>query len=410
MTADAVVIGGGATGVATARDLAMRGVDVHLVERDGLSAGTTGRSHGVLHSGARYAESDPADARECIAENRRVRSIAGACVRETGGLFVSLDGDDPDYAERKLTACRNCGIDADPTPVAEARERIPGLADDARRAFRVPDAVVSPARLVAATAADASDRGATIHLDAPVSEVTTSGGAVTGVTVDGSLDARISAGTVVNAAGPWADRVAGLAGASVPLRPTRGAMVAVEYGGIGPVVNRCRPPADGDIVVPRGDGAILGTTSVAVDDPDDFRTADWEVERTVAECAAMVPALADAPVERTYWGVRPLYEPGTAADERDVSRGFAVLDHADEGAEGLLSVVGGKLTTHRLMAEAAADRVCARLAVDAPCRTADEPLARADDPAHLDRLVTAFDARAPADGTAGRSDSSGRSV
>ncbi|MFB6301625.1 MAG: FAD-dependent oxidoreductase [Haloferacaceae archaeon] len=395
---EVVVVGGGATGVATARDLAMRGVDVRLVERDGLSAGTTGRSHGVLHSGARYAEADPGDARECIAENERVRAIAGACVRETGGLFVSLAGDDPDYFERKRAACRDCGIDAEQIPVAEARERVPGLAADVERVLQVPDAVVSPGRLVAATAADASDHGAAIHLDAPVEDVLTARGAATRVAVGGNLDARISADAVVNAAGPWADRVAGLAGADVPLRPTRGVMVAVEYGDIAPVVNRCRPPADGDIVVPHADEAILGTTSVAVDDPDDFATADWEVERTRAECASMVPALADAPVERVYWGVRPLYEPETAGDERDISRGFALLGHADEGADGLLSVVGGKLTTHRLMAEAAADRVCERLGVDAPCRTADEPLARVDDPAHLDRLAAAFGVRAPADG------------
>jgi glycerol-3-phosphate dehydrogenase len=395
---EAVVIGGGATGAATARDLAMRGVDVHLVERDGLSAGTTGRSHGVLHSGARYAESDPDDARECMAENERVRGIAGACVADTGGLFVSLDGDDPAYFERKRDACRECGIEAEAVPVGAARERVPGLTEEVERVLRVPDAVISPGRLVAATAADARDRGAVIHTDAPVEAIRTADGAVTSVRAGGALDARLSADVVVNAAGPWADRVAGLAGAGVSLRPTRGVLVAVEHGGIGPVVNRCRPPADGDMVVPRDGEAVLGTTSVAVDDPDEFATEDWEVQRTIAECAALIPALAEAPVEQTYWGVRPLYEPGAADDERDISRGYAILDHAGEGAAGLVSAVGGKLTTHRLMAEAAADRVCARLGVDAPCRTADEPLAWADDPAHLDRLAAAFGVDAPADG------------
>ncbi|MFB6201351.1 MAG: FAD-dependent oxidoreductase, partial [Halorhabdus sp.] len=380
LAADVLVVGGGATGVGVARDLAMRGVDVRLVERDGLAAGTTGRSHGVLHSGARYAESDPDGARECVAESERVRRIAGACVADTGGLFVSLADDDPEYVERKRAACLDCGVDVETVPVDAARERVSGLADDAASVLRVPDAVVAPSRLVAATAADASDRGARLHLDAPVEAVHTSGGAVDAVAVGGSLDATVAVDAVVNAAGPWAGEVAALAGASVGMRPTRGVMVAVEHGGVGPVLNRCRPPDDGDIVVPQGGEAVLGTTSVAVDDPDDFETADWEVERTVAECSAMVPALADAPVRRVYWGVRPLPEPDEAAggDGRGISRGFALLDHADEGAAGLFSLVGGKLTTHRLMAEAAADRVCERLGVDAPCRTAAEPLARAD--------------------------------
>ena len=94
---EVLVIGGGATGVGVARDLALRGVDVTVVERGGLSSGTSGRSHGLLHSGARYADTDPVGARECIAENRVLREIAGDCIRDTGGLFVQLDGDSPEY-------------------------------------------------------------------------------------------------------------------------------------------------------------------------------------------------------------------------------------------------------------------------------------------------------------------------
>jgi glycerol-3-phosphate dehydrogenase len=399
METDVLVVGGGATGVGVARDLALRGVDVTLAERDGLAAGTTGRTHGVLHSGARYADEDARAAAACLAENRTLRRIAGECVRETGGLFVSLEADDPDYADRKAAACRDAGIDVSWLDEREYRERVPGLADDVARAFAVPDAVVRPSRLVAATAADARDHGARIHTDAPVTDLHVSGGSVTGATVGGSVDARVAAETVVNAAGPWAERVAGLAGVDAGLAPTRGVMVAVEHEGLGPVLNRCRPPADGDIVVPHPSVAVLGTTSVAVDDPDEFEEADWEVERSREECARMLPAVADAPAVRTWWGVRPLYEPDERArgGGRGISRDFAVVDHGDEGVDGLFSVVGGKLTTHREMAEAVADRAAERLGVSAPCRTAEEPLAAADDPARLDALVERFDAGAPAE-------------
>jgi glycerol-3-phosphate dehydrogenase len=203
---------------------------------------------------------------------------------------------------------------------------------------------------------------------------------------------------VVNATGPWAGQCAALAGVSVPMRPTRGVMVGVDNPGVDAVLNRCRPPADGDIVVPRGDEAVLGTTSVAVDDPDDFERSEAEIERTVAECAAMCPAV-DGSIRRTYWGVRPLYAPDEAGrDGRAISRGFALLDHDDDGAAGLFTVVGGKLTTYRKMAEATADRVCDRLGVSAACRTADRPLPGADDPAELDRVCAAFAVDAPADG------------
>ncbi|QUO49054.1 MULTISPECIES: FAD-dependent oxidoreductase [Halorubrum] len=393
-----LVIGGGATGTGVARDLSMRGVDVALVDRGGLGSGTSGRSHGLLHSGARYAEADAEGARECIEENRTLRSIAGACVRDTGGLFVRLDGDDPDYLEEKLAACESLGIETERLDGDDAREAAPGLADEVEAAFRVPDGAIYPSRLVAANAADAERRGASVYPHAPVEDVTVRDGEVASVSVGGSVDATLSPDVVVNATGAWADSIAELAGVEVGMAPSRGVMVSVEYEGLGPVLNRCRDPDDGDIVVPHEGEVVLGTTSVPVSDPDDYETADWEVERSVEECAAMLPAVADAPTVRTWWGVRPLYEPDEAGqDRRGISRGFTLLDHERDGADGLYSVVGGKLTTYRQMAETTADRVCDRLGVEAACETADEPLAHADDPERLDELVAEYGGANPTD-------------
>jgi glycerol-3-phosphate dehydrogenase len=255
--------------------------------------------------------------------------------------------------------------------------------------------VISPSRLVVANAAAAREAGATIHTNAPVEAIRVDDGSVQHVEVGGALGATVAVDAVVNAAGPWAERCGALAGVDVPMRPTRGVMVAVENPGVDAVLNRCRPPADGDIVVPQPSAAVLGTTSVPVDDPDDFPRTTDELDRTVAECAAMCPAVADATVERTYWGVRPLYAPDEAdrTAGRAISRDFALLDHADEGAAGLVTIVGGKLTTYRRMAEATADLVADRLGVTTPCSTAERPLPDAD---RLDALVAAYGVDAPA--------------
>ena len=393
-----LVIGGGATGTGIARDLAMRGVDVTLVDRGGLGGGTSGRSHGLLHSGARYAEADAEGAEECIVENQTLRDIAGACVRETGGLFVRLDGDDPDYFEEKIAACEAIGIETERLDSDAAREAAPGITDEVAEAFRVPDGVIYPSRLVAANAADAERHGATVHPHAPVEDVTVRDGAVETVRVGGAVDDTLSAEVVVNATGAWADSIAEMAGVTVGMAPSRGVMVSVEYDGAPPVLNRCRDPDDGDIVVPHEGEVVLGTTSVPVADPDDYETEDWEVERSVDECAAMLPAVAEAPTVRTWWGVRPLYSPDEAgSDRRGISRGFTLLDHERDDAAGLYSVVGGKLTTYRQMAETTVDEVCDRLGVDAACETATEPLAHADDPARLDELVEAYGGANPTD-------------
>ena len=393
-----LVVGGGATGAGVARDLARRGIDVALVDRGGLGSGTSGRSHGLLHSGARYAESDPAGAEECIEENHVLREIAGECVRDTGGLFVELATDDPAYFDAKRAACEDVGIPTTVLDAAAVRERVPDIAPDVERAMAVPDGVVYPSRLVAANAAAVEANGGTVHPHAPLEALTVEDGRVVAATIGGRVDATFEPAFVVNAAGAWAGDVAAMAGVDVEMAPSRGAMVAVDHDALGPVLNRCREPEDGDIVLPHADEVVLGTTSVPVDDPDEYERADWERARCVEECAAMLPAVADAEVTRTWWGVRPLYAPDEAdTDRRGISRGFFALDHADDGVANLASVVGGKLTTYRRMAEATADLVADRLGVDEPSTTADATLPGADDPDRLDAFADRYDARNPSD-------------
>jgi len=412
---EVLVIGGGSTGCGVARDLARRGLAVTLVERGTLTHGTTGRMHGLLHSGGRYAVSDRTSARECIAENRILREIAGHCVEETGGLFVDR-GDSGAYFEEKLAGCRAAGIPATVLSGREAREREPALAADVERAIAVPDAAIDPFRLCVANARDAIDHGARIETWTEVVDVLREDGEVIGVEVRrrdgpderagdplgerapaGSLE-RITAEYVVNATGPWAGQLAAMADLEVAVRPSKGAMAITNVREVDTVVNACRPKGDADILVPHETTAILGTTDVEVDDPDDYPEERWEIDLLIEELSKLVPALADARIIRSFWGVRPLYEPperGTE-DPTDVTRQFYLLDHADrDGVGGMATVVGGKLTTYRLMAERIADHVCVELGVDASASTAQEPLPGSEEPAALEAEMDRFGLRSP---------------
>src|SRR5580692_8787507 len=119
LSTEVLVIGGGATGVGVAWDATLRGFDVVLVDRADLAEGTSGRFHGLLHSGGRYAVKDPRAARECIAENRILRVTAADCVEDTGGMFVSTPWDDPEYGDLFLEGCKATGVPAEEIPVAE---------------------------------------------------------------------------------------------------------------------------------------------------------------------------------------------------------------------------------------------------------------------------------------------------
>jgi len=369
-----------------------------LVERNGLAGGTSSRSHGLLHSGARYAEDDPEGAGECIAENRILRSIAGHCVRDTGGLFVQLSEDSSAYFEEKRAACEEIGIETETLTGREAQARVPGLSADTERAMWVPDGVVYPSRLCAANAADAEAHGAVVRPHTPLDDMVVEGGRISAATLGGAEGSTVEPALVVNAAGAWAGTVASKAGVPVEMAPSRGVMISVAYDRPGPVLNRCRDPDDGDIIVPHEDEVVLGTTSVPVSDPDDYERADWEIETSVQECAAMLPPVANAPQVRTWWGVRPLYAPDEAtSNRRGISRGFAALDHTTDGIDNFISIVGGKLTTYRQMAEAVSDLVCNKLGVEAPCETATRPLPGADSPDQLDDFVAAYDGQGPTD-------------
>ncbi|MFC7045692.1 anaerobic glycerol-3-phosphate dehydrogenase subunit GlpA [Halobacteriaceae archaeon GCM10025711] len=407
---DVIVVGGGSTGTGVARDLAMRGLDVTLVERGTLTDGTTGRMHGLLHSGARYAVSDQASARECIRENRVLRDVAAHCVEETGGYFVQLPGDPDDYFEEKLRGCRECGISAEVLSGDEVRREEPYLNDDVERAIRVPDGAIDPFRLCVANAVDAERHGARVETHAEVVDLLRDGDRVGGVRVrhdagpgkrtpqDSGATEEITARHVVNATGAWAGELGAMAGVDVAVRPSKGAMVVTNARQVDAVVNRCRPKGDADIVVPHETTAILGTTDEEVADPDEYPEEQWEVDLLVDECAEMIPVLADARTVRSFWGVRPLYEPpGTeTTDSTDVTREYFLLDHADrDDVDGFTSVVGGKVTTYRLMAEDVSDHVCDRLGVDAECRTADEPLPGSEHPAVLDAAMDRFGLRSP---------------
>ena len=382
MDTQVLIIGGGATGTALARDLALRGVACVLVEREDLNAGASGRNHGLLHSGARYVAHDAEAAAECRIEGALLKRLAPQCIQDTGGLFVALPGDDERYIADFPERCARSGISARPIPTDEARELEPCLSPHAIAAFLVPDASIDPFKLSLQMMAEAERHGARLLRRTEVIGFERTGGRIASVRLRHGRtgeERRLAAEVVVNAAGAWAREVARLAGLDVPMLYSKGTLVVTHARLAHRVLNRLRPPGDADIIMPGGTVSIAGTTSLTVDDLADVRPTVPEVDLIVEEGAALLPALRETRVIRAYAGVRPLVAAGPAADGRGVSRGFALLDHEREGVANLLTITGGKLTTSRLMAERAADLVCARLGATAPCRTRSEPLAPADE-------------------------------
>ncbi len=374
--ATVIVIGGGATGVGILRDLAMRGVDVLLLEKLDMVNGTSSRYHGLLHSGARYAVKDQEAARECIEENEILRKIGKSCVEATEGLFVRLPEDDVEFEKKWVEGCRNSGIDAVAISPQEACQLEPNLSHKIVSAYRVPDAAIDGFRMAWQNIDSARRYGGRIKTYTEVIKIFSENGKVTGVEVLEQFTGRtyfIYCEFVVNAAGPWSGKIAALAGLDVRVQPDKGTLIAFNQRITSRIVNRLHVPADGDIFVPHGSITILGTTSMAVENPEDTSSSFREIESLLQIGEKTFENLRKYRVLRVFAGSRPLYS-SSGGKGRGASRGFVILDHAEDGLYGMITITGGKFTTYRLMAERLTDLVCEKLQISAVCRTAQEPL------------------------------------
>src|SRR2546428_336465 len=263
-TTGVVVIGGGSTGAGVLRDLSMRGIDAVLVEKGDLASGTTGRSHGLLHSGGRYCVSDLAAAIECVEEGRILRRIARTTIEDTGGYFVSVSEEDEAWEPRFVEACGKAGITCERISVEEARRREPALSKHVRTVFWIPeDGHLDPFYLVMGNVESARRRGAQARTYTEVTGFIRDGNQLTGVLTRDTMtgeETSIGCKAVINATGAWAGFVARLLDVEVKVVPVKGVMVVLSHRVAHATINRCHKPGDGDIIVPALAAGGLGET------------------------------------------------------------------------------------------------------------------------------------------------------
>jgi glycerol-3-phosphate dehydrogenase len=372
----AIIIGAGFTGVATAHDLALRGFDVTVVERGDICNGTSGRTHGLLHSGGRYAVKDQESAIECIDENLLLRKIVPDVIEPNGGLFVGIDESDLAYAEEFIEGCEACHIQIEQISAKKALEMEPALTSKVLTAFTIPDGTFDPLRLALAFAATAKANGAHFHIYTDVTGMIMDGqGNVVGVkTLDRSNNktSELRGDIIINAGGAWAGEISEMAGASVPIKPTPGVMVAYDQRLTQRVINRLNKPGDGDIILPQRRMVVVGTTSFEVTDLDYIPVVQDQVDLMLERGTELLPGIANAKPRGIYMATRPLIGGGLG---RSVARTFKCFDHKElHNIEGLVTITGGKATTLRAMAEKTADVVCEKLGIQAQCTTKEIPL------------------------------------
>jgi glycerol-3-phosphate dehydrogenase len=383
---DAVIVGGGVIGAGIARDAALRGLRVALVERADFGGGTTAGSTRLIHGGLRYLEMlDFRLVRMDLREREILLRIARhlvkplpflvpfynrslfyrAKLRAGMVLYDALSYDRSLPGHRFLSAAETLAVE-------------PGLVSRglAGAAMYYDAQVDSPERLTMENVVDAAEHGATALNYVEALGAIHQGGRIAGVTVRDALtgeEAEVRAKVVINASGPWFDRVAAKL-APHPrklIRATKGVHLACD-----PLVRHAVvlfSPVDGRLMfaIPWLGCGWVGTTDTDfAGDPADADATVEDVDYLRRSTEAFLPAMAKARIHYSTSGVRALVKQPGAASESAVSR----LHRITQGPEGLLSVLGGKITGYRAIAEEAVDALCRTLGVTRQAETADTSL------------------------------------
>ena len=386
---DVLVIGGGVNGVGVARDCALRGLSVMLVEKKDFSAGTSWASSGMIHGGIRYMESDMWVTRKSCLDAGYIRKIAPHMVFRIPFLFPQLRGGlmarlmfEGVHAYFKAYNTFNRlkgGKPATRLTPDEVRRIEPLVEADILGGVTMDEWGIDVPRLCIANVRDAADNGAEVRNHTRVEHLLMDGKRVIGAKLrdeDTGAVEEVRAKIVCNTAGVWAPTLAKTAGCeSIKLRPGKGIHLIFDRRITNHAVVANTIDNRGVFLMPHENTSLIGTTDDDYyGDPDDLRVTQDEVEYLLQALETVIPSIRDYRVIRVIAGLRPtLHAFGPVEDK--LSRDHKVYDHEQlDGVEGFVSLAGGKLAAYREMAEDATDAVCEKLGNRSPCLTHKQPL------------------------------------
>lgn len=398
---DLLIIGGGITGCGIARDAAMRGLRVALVEARDFASGTSSRSSKLIHGGLRYlAQGEITLVREAASERKILRAIAPHLAQKNPMLMPARTMGGLMKLRAGLFAFERLGGVARSEHFEVIAPKDLGAAEPALRrdgisgAIRYPEYLTDDARLVLANARSAREAGAVLVNYAQATRLNLENGRVTGADITETLNAgrraKAKARLVINAAGPWADALRNLEGKSeTALQLTKGIHLAFRRKDLPCRQTVVMTAGDkrGIFAVPRGEITYVGTTDTFYPKAEywpQIEPGDIGYLLETVNRAFDVPQLDEGRIVSAWAGLRPLLA-AKGKSPSEISRKEEIL----EGPGGMITIAGGKLSAYRKMAEKAVDIAVRRLGVKAPpASTAEHPLPGAADPAAVaQRLV-----------------------
>lgn len=366
------VIGGGIAGLSIARDLALRGFDITLFDKQKIGNGTTTQCAGMLHSGARYATKDLKTAKLCLQENKIMQRIVPHAVGRQKAYFVRYTDDEPEYEKKFIEGCKKVGIPIKRISGSIAKRNELMLGSRISHVFETPDKVIDTFTLVFSYLNDLKKRS-----NIKIYENTK----IKSVNFDkGKWDIRTDKATfsfdfVINSSGDGLSQVSKLFGQNVELSYIYGSMALFSGRLSSRIITRCAPNTTGDVIVPAHKYTLIGSTWHERDRRSVIKI-NKEDEKEIREIAGnMIPKARDSKLLSSLTSVRTHLRDDSYADSFGNKRDFLILEHQDNGKYiNLMSVLPGKMTIARYVAEQAGDVVCKRLNIKKKSKTAITPI------------------------------------
>jgi len=382
---DAIIIGGGVNGCGVARDLALRGAKILLLDKGDLSKGTSWASSGMIHGGIRYLLSDVHTTHKSCKDSGYIQNIGKHMIfriplimpkLKGSGLkgLINYEGANALFSFYDKFQPLKGGKPHVRLTAEEAKRLEPMLSDKVEAAVSTDEWGIDVPRLCVMNAVDAGLHGADIKTWTEVVSINKDSDEknITGVTIRDTITCKkstVNSSIVVNCAGPWVPKVAKMAGLEVKLRPAKGIHLILDrrISNMGIIVEAI----DGRsiFIIPHENISIIGTTDDDYyGDLDNIRVSEDEIEYCLQAIESVLPDIRKARIIKTIAGLRPtLYE--TSKYEDDLTRDHSLIDHQHEGLTGFITLAGGKLAAYRVMAEETADLVCKKIPLMTKCTT-----------------------------------------
>lgn len=385
---DVIIIGGGINGVGIARDCSLRGMKVLLVEKHDFARGASGNNTGMIHGGLRYMQYDVATTKASCKDSGYIQKIASHLLFRIPIIFpvfksdkigrLLLEGAEIFFEAYDSFQPLKRGKTHTRLTKDETLELEPGISPDILGAVTLDEWGIDSFRLTLLNALDAQNHGAIVRTYCEVVDFERGNdGQVCGVKLYDHVNKSHEthgAPIVINASGAWGPKIAAMTGAGYKLRPGKGIHVVFSHrvSNYGIIMHG----VDGRqmFFIPHQTGTIIGTTD------DDFYgdldappVVEDEVSYVMEAARHVFPSIQNHRKSHTWVGVRPtIYAWGK--DEDVLSREHAIIDHAVDGAAGLLSVTGGKLASYRQLAEEVSDQIAKKLGNTVACTTHEQLL------------------------------------